>query len=265
MPTARNGDVELHYETHGEGEPLLLIQGLGYGVWGWFRQVPDLSRDFRVVVFDNRGVGSSTKVTDPYTVDDMADDAVAVLDAAGVDATSVLGVSLGGLIAQSLAIRRPERVRKLVLLATHHGGPDAIPVPEQTVRILTDPGEGLTPEERIRRNMPPAFRPGWVEEHPDTFDEIVGRRLEAGIPPWEAYVAQVQAAMSGALAGRLGEIRVPTLVLAGEGDRVVPSGNAKLLADGIPDTGLELHPRGGHLVMMEDPDWLNGRVRGFCS
>lgn len=264
MPVARNGEVELNYEVHGDGEPLLLVQGLGYAIWGWFRQVPDLAEHFRVIVFDNRGVGESSKVSEPYTVDDMADDAIAVLDAAGIETAHVLGVSLGGLIAQSLAIRSPDRVRRLVLLATHHGGPDAVPVPEETVRILTDPGEGLTPEERIRRNMPPAFRPGWTEEHPGEFDDVVRRRLEAGQPPWDAYIAQVQAATTADYANRVGQIRVPTLVAAGEGDRVVPSENAKLLADKIPGARRELHPSGGHLVMMEDPDWLNGLVKEFC-
>lgn len=263
MPTARNGNVELNYEVSGDGPPLLLIQGLGYGIWGWFRQMPDLEDDFTVIAFDNRGVGGSTKVTDPYTVEDMAADAVAVLDDAGVDRANVLGVSLGGVVAQVLAANHPDRVERLVLLATTHGGPKAVPIPEETAALMADPGEGLTDEERIRKVMPPAFRPGWTEEHEEEFDRIVRRRLRH-VPPWDAYAAQAAAGAQADTTKLLGKIEAPTLILHGKADRVVPPENAELLTEKIPEAELRMHPRAGHLAMIEEPEWVNGHVREFC-
>ena len=263
MPVARNGNVELNYEVHGDGEPLLLLQGLGYGIWGWWKQIGDLSRDHRLIVFDNRGVGGSSKVTEPYTVDDMADDAAAVLDAAGADSAYVAGISLGGLIAQSLAARYPDKVRRLVLISTTHGGPEAVPVPPETAAIMLDPGEDLTPEQKIRRNMPPAFRPGWVEAHPDEFDEIVALRV-GNIPPWDAYVAQATAGGTADTTGLIGKIGAPTLIVHGTEDRVVPFGNAELLASKIAGAKVEVLSGAGHVVMIEEPDRLHGLIRGFC-
>lgn len=262
MPVARNGEVELAYELRGDGPPLLLIQGLGYARWGWIRQAPDLSRDHRLILFDNRGVGDSSKVTELYTVDDMADDTVAVLDAAGVDAAHVFGVSLGGIIAQSLAARYPERVRNLILLATTHGGPAAVPVPPETAAIMADPCEGMSPEERIRHVMPPAFRPGWTEEHPEEFDELVALRAQH-VPPWESYVAQAMAGGTADTTALLPSITAPTLVLHGTADRVVPVENAELLANVIAGARLEIISDGGHLVMIEQPERVNGAIRAF--
>lgn len=263
MAVARNGGVELYYEVHGSGPPLLLIQGLGYGIWGWWKQVPDLSREYRVIVFDNRGVGASTKVTEPYTVHDMADDAEAVLVAAGVDAAHVAGISLGGIIAQSLAARYPQRVRALVLISTTHGGPEAVPLPPDTAAIMLDPGEGLTPEQKIRRNMPPAFRPGWVEAHPGEFDEIVAVRVD-NVPPWDAYVAQATAGGTADTTALLDEIEVPTLIVHGTQDGVVPFANAELLASKIAGARLERLEGAGHVVMIEEPERLHALIRGFC-
>ncbi len=262
MPIARNGEVELAYEVQGDGPPLLLIQGLGYARWAWLRQVPDLSRDHRLTLFDSRGVGESSKVTELYTVDDMADDVVAVLDAAGEDAAHVFGVSLGGIVAQSLAARYPERVRRLILLGTTHGGPAAVPVPAETAAIMADPCEGMTPEQRIRRVMPPAFRPGWTQEHPEEFDDLVALRAKH-VPPWESYVAQATAGATADTTSLLPKITAPTLVLHGAADRVVPVENAELLATAIAGARLEIIENGGHLVMIEQADRVNGAIRAF--
>ncbi|HVL82471.1 MAG TPA: alpha/beta fold hydrolase [Actinomycetota bacterium] len=260
MPVARNGDVEIAYEVHGDGPPLLLIMGLGYARWGWHVQIPELSRDHRVIAMDNRGVGSSTPVTDPYTVHDMADDAVAVLDDAGVDTANVLGVSLGGVIAQSIAARYPQRVRTLFLLSTTHGGPAAVPVPAETAAVMLDPAPELTPEQRIRRVMPLSFRPGWTEEHPEEFDRIVALRL-AHVPSFDAYVAQATAGGTADVTAECASITAPTLVAHGTADRVVPVENAYMLAERIEGARLEILEGAGHLIMIEDPDWLHALIR----
>ena len=260
MSTAHNGDVELYYEVHGSGEPLLLIMGLGYALWGWHAQIPDLARDRQVIAMENRGVGRSTPVTELYTVHDMADDAVAVLDAAGAASAHVVGVSLGGFVTQSLAARYPQRVRSIVLGCTTHGGPDAIPIPPETAAAMLDPGKGLTTEERIRRVMPLSLREGWTQEHPDEFERILAMRLE-WVPQWDAFVAQATAGGTADTTELAPTITAPTLIVHGTGDRVVPVGNAELLRSKVPGAKVELLSGAGHLLMMEEPDRFNELVR----
>ena len=118
--------INMYYETHGEGEPLLLIEGLGYSSWMWYKQIPELSKEYRVIVYDNRGVGRSAKPDSEYTIELMADDAASLLTALGVESAHVLGVSMGGYIAQELALRHPEKVRSLILAGTNRGEGNAL-------------------------------------------------------------------------------------------------------------------------------------------
>src|SRR5262245_34948349 len=127
MSTVTVGDVELYYEEHGSGEPLLLIMGLAADSMAWMFQLPAFSERYRTIVFDNRGVGRSAKPAGPYTIAGMADDAAGLLAALGVERTHVVGVSMGGMIAQELALRHPQRVRGLVLACT-------FPEPDEEVR-----------------------------------------------------------------------------------------------------------------------------------
>ena len=139
--------MKIAWERHGAGPPLLLIHGLGYARWGWEPVVEPLARSFDVILFDNRGIGESDAPAGPYTAAQMAGDALQVLDEAGVERAHVLGTSLGGMVAQELALAHPERVDKLVLACTTPGGAESFPMPEQTVRLLQN---GATPA-RVRR------------------------------------------------------------------------------------------------------------------
>src|SRR5258707_1069095 len=123
MATAKINGIEIYYEVHGSGEPLLLIIGLGTNATGWYLQIPGFSKEYRVIAFDNRGAGRSENPNEPYTMPQMAEDAIGVLDTLGVDAAHVFGMSLGGMIAQELALRHPERVKTLSLGGTMCGGP----------------------------------------------------------------------------------------------------------------------------------------------
>ena len=145
--------MKIAWESTGKGSPLLLIQGLGYGRWGWDPIVPGLEARHLVIAFDNRGIGESDKPEGPYTAAQMAGDALQVLDEAGIERAHVFGASLGGMIAQELAVIAPERVDRLVLGCTTPGGPDAVPMPEVTLALFA---EAASP--RARGGAPPLRR-----------------------------------------------------------------------------------------------------------
>ena len=264
MPVARVNDIDLYYEEHGEGPHLALIEGTGYHTWMWYRQLPALTPHFRVLIYDNRGVGRSDKPPGPYSHEQNADDLVGLLDFLGWDRTHVLGISMGGFIAQEFALKYPGRLDALVLVATAFGGPHMAPVPAEAIRAML-PDPNLTPEERIRRGMRIAFSdPTWPEQHPEEFEQIVRWRLEY-VPPPEAAAAQVMAGATFNTEQRLGEVTAPTLIVAGDADRVVPARNAELLAERIPAAELAIMPGGGHLAFIDHADQFNQLVLNFLT
>jgi len=239
--------MKISWESTGTGAPLLLIQGLGYARWGWDPVVPALAEHFRVVTFDNRGIGESDKPSGPYSARDMAADAAQVLDEAGVEHAHVLGASLGGMIAQELAVAAPDRVERLVLCCTTPGGADAVAMPEVTVRLLQEAAT-LAPEVALRRFVANALGD---EPRAGLVDELYRRRLASPPDPagWQA-----QAAAGTTFPGVEGTIAAPTLVLHGTADNVVDYRNGELLVERIPDARLELFPAAGHLFFWEQPD-----------
>lgn len=262
MPFARVGTLTLYYETHGQGPNLALIEGIGYHTWMWYRQLPDLAAHFRVLIYDNRGVGRSDMPQGPYSHAQNAADLAGLLDALDIQKTHVLGVSMGGFIAQEFALAYPERVDKLVLVATGFGGPRMVPVTAEALHALA-PHPELSVEERIRHAMPVAFaNSAWPEQHRDEFEQIVAWRLTYPQPAHAAR-AQASAALTFNVDERLHDLRVPTLVIAGACDRVVPPANARLLADAIPGARLSLIEDAGHLVNIEQSQRFNQEVMEF--
>src|SRR6201987_5727687 len=140
MPTTHNGAVELYWESAGRGPPVLLIAGHGMTLDAWWRTVSTLAGSFRLLSFDNRDVGRSSRLPWPYGVPQMVDDAVAVLDAAGIGRAHIYGISLGGMVAQELALRHPHRVDALVLGATTTGGPEAVLAEPQSMTFFVRAG-----------------------------------------------------------------------------------------------------------------------------
>jgi 3-oxoadipate enol-lactonase len=250
--------VNIKWESTGEGSPLLLIQGLGYGRWGWEPIIPGLAGRHRVVYFDNRGIGESDKPEGPYTAAQMAGDALQVLDEAGIEHAHVFGASLGGMIAQELAVTAPERVDTLILGCTTPGGPNAVPMPEVTLRLFAE-APSLPPEVALRR-----FIENALGEAPPTelVDELFARR--AANPPDQAGW-QAQAAAGMGFQGVDGEITAPTLILAGTADNVVDYRNAELLAAQIPGARVELFVGSGHLFFWEQPDECVRILNGFLE
>ncbi|MBA3841266.1 MAG: alpha/beta fold hydrolase [Actinobacteria bacterium] len=239
--------MKVAWRESGAGETVLLIQGLGYGAWGWDPVVPGLAERFRVLSFDNRGIGDSDKPAGPYTARMMADDALQVLDEAGVERAHVVGASLGGMIAQELAVAAPERVEKLVLACTTPGGAAGVPMPEVTIRLFQEAAT-LAPEVALRRFVQNALG---TEPAESLVDELFALRV-ANPPDPEGW--QAQAAAGTTFPGVDGAIEAPTLVLQGTSDNVVAAGNAEVLAARIPGARIELFEGAGHLFFWEQPD-----------
>ncbi len=253
MSRASSNGVALHYDSTGAGAPVLLVMGLGMNATGWWRTVPVLrTAGLRVLSFDNRGVGRSERPTGPYTTAVMADDAVAVLDAAAVERAHIYGISLGGMIAQEIALRHPDRVGRLVLGATTPGGAGAIPADPETLEFFQRRGR-MPAEEAVWASVPYNYSARTRDEHGDRIAQDVRRRLRFPIEP-EPYAAQLAAALGHDTHERVAQIRAPTLVVHGEEDVMVPPANGRQLAGLIPDARLLALPGAAHLYTTDEPD-----------
>jgi pimeloyl-ACP methyl ester carboxylesterase len=260
VTTAVLGGVRLAYDVQGTGEPLLLIQGLGYGRGGWGPARGLLAERFQVVSFDNRGAGESDVPSGPYTTAQLAGDALAVLDAVEIDGANVIGLSLGGMVAQELVLARPERVRKLVLCSTTPGGATSFPMPEQTVALMTR-APALDPREALHRFVVNALAP---DPPAELVQEIVAYRV-ANPPDPAGWRALAGAGAAHDALGRLSAIQVPTLVVHGTADNVVDVRNARLFADAIEGVRLELFEGVGHLLPWERPQEFTDLVAEFFT
>lgn len=260
---AASGDVRIAYELHGSAfatrPTLLLIQGLGLDASGWGAAVGHLRRRFRLVLIDNRGIGRSSAGS--VSVQAMVGDVLAVLDDIGTGAVHVLGASLGGMIAQDLAVRHPERIDKLVLACTTPGWPFAYPMPAATVRLIVA-SRRLPPDVAARRHLENALSTVTVKERPDLVEQILARQRSAVAGP---ATAQGQVAAGASYVGGLRQrgIHARTLILHGGEDRVVDPRNARLLAARIPHARLVTFPKLGHLFFWEDPAGFAAAVTSF--
>jgi 3-oxoadipate enol-lactonase len=256
---AVSGNTRLYWESAGSGQPLLLVMGLGMAATGWWRTIPVLAEEMRVISFDNRGVGRSDQPRGRYTIAQMAEDAINVLDAANVADANIYGISMGGMIAQELALRHPERVRALVLGATTAGGPKQT-LPETEVLDFLRRRPALPAEEAVWASVPYVYSRATREEHAVRIAEDVVQRLR--FPPTrDGYLAQAGAARWHDTNGRLGSIRAPTLVLHGTEDQIVPRANGERLVESIPNAHLEILEDAGHLYPTDAPEAAHTALR----
>ncbi|MBE0569390.1 MAG: alpha/beta fold hydrolase [Deltaproteobacteria bacterium] len=263
MPHADAPGIRTYYETHGTGFPLLLINGLGSDHLEWLFQLPAFEPHFRVVIFDNRGTGKSDVPPGPYNSAQMADDSVALLEFLRIPRAHVLGVSLGGMIAQEVALRHPERVDRLVLGCTGPGGTLSIRPSGEAMAAFAGAG-GADPEAELRRMLPYLYSDAYIAERPREIDDFIRRRLENRTPR-DGYLSQLAAAVTHDAADRLGRIRARTLVITGEADRLVPPENSVRLAERIPGAGLVLLPGAPHRLFAENFDDFNREVLSFLQ
>lgn len=242
MPFIENQGARIYWDERSVGEPILLIMGLGYPSDMWWRVRPVLDSRYRTIVFDNRGVGRSDMPAGPYPIATMAADAVAVLDAAGVDSAHVFGISMGGMIAQELALQYPKRVRSLILGCTAAGGPTAVQAEPEVTQILLNRGS-VTPEQAALAAIPYIYDSATPRERVE--EDLAIRR--PWLPRPEAYNAQLQGILGWESYSRLPQLNVKTLVIHGETDRLVRLGNGQLIASRIPGAKLVTLANASHI------------------
>jgi 3-oxoadipate enol-lactonase len=258
MPVTITENTSIDYDINGEGPPLLLIGGLGFGRWGWFKQVPAFSRHFRTITFDVRGERRLEN-----GVGDLVGDVVALLDHLGIRKAHVLGTSLGGFVAQELALMRPDLVDRLVLVCTSYGGRGPESMSPQALADMLG-WSSFSPEGVVRRGLETATSETYRAEHEDEFEQIVRWRL-ADSPSDAAYYEQARAGASFDLSRDVGHITSPTLVIHSAEDRYVPVANAAALAGAIPDAKLRVLDHAGHLVFIERFADVNREVVSFLK
>ena len=264
MPTIKVGDINIYYEIHGQGEALVLIMGYTASTAWWFRQVPVFSQQYRVVTFDSRGSGQSDKPDAPYSMEMMAGDLAGLLEAIGINKAHIFGVSMGGMIAQHFALRYPERVSSLILGCTTCGGPYSIIPDAEAMTVLADfeHMRKLTPAERIMEMTPFLVSQEFVDKNLVLLQEAMVKMMEH-IAPLHGAMRQAHAIWEHDTYERLPEIRVPTLVIAGDADRLIPVENSRILASRIPRAELVIMKNMGHGFIIEAADEANRTVLDF--
>jgi pimeloyl-ACP methyl ester carboxylesterase len=260
MPHAAVDGATLFYERRGAGEPLLLIQGMSGTHLAWGEAFLDaLGDDLDVVIYNHRGVGESGPQEGPVTTTGMADDAAAMLDALGWETANVLGISMGGMVAQELALRHPDRIRRLVLGCTYPGGADAALADPALIQELA--GALLSGDREL------ALRTGFAANLSAAFagDEANWEpfhTMATTLPvPVDVIMAQMQAVVAHDTSARLSSIDMPTLVIHGTEDRMLPVVNGELIARLIPNARLELLDGIGHMFWWEQPERSGALVR----
>ena len=267
MPKTKANDIEIYYEIHGSGKSLVLISGIGYPLWQWYKMVPYLAKHFQVITFDNRGVGQSDKPAGPYTAQMLAADTAGLLDTLDIESAAILGHSMGGFIAQAMALDYPEKVSELILCATNFGGPNHVPVTPEAFAVLSDTTSD--PLTRFTNGLKVSTAPGWADAHPDIVKEWVEWRV-ANPMDVTAYQAQLAIGLAlvsveAAFENNLPQISVPTLIVFGAHDKVVPPANADLLAKQLKGSQTRILPDAGHFFPIEVPEAASQLVIDFLK
>jgi 3-oxoadipate enol-lactonase len=258
VPVVSTENASIDYDVRGAGPALVLINGLGFGRWGFFKQVPSLSRHFATITFDARSERDPEGV-----VAGLAGDVADLLGHLRINRAHVLGASLGGLVAQRLALSRPDLVARLVLVSTGHGGRGSERMSLGAMGKMFGFG-ALSLRKAARRGLEGATSERYRAENPDEFDRIVEKRL-ADSPSLASYYGQARAGSRFDASGEVRRISSPTLVIHGAEDRYMPPANARALAEAIPSAKLRVLEGAGHLVFVERAAEVNQEVVAFLG
>jgi len=260
MAFVENQGAKIYWDEQGQGEAVLFIMGLAYASQMWYRTRPLLASRYRTLALDNRGIGQSDVPPGPYPIALMASDAAAVLDAAGIESAHVFGVSMGGMVAQEFALQYPKRVLSLILGCTAAGGPAAVRAEPEAIQMLMR-REKMSPEQAAEAAVPFIYDPTTARERID--EDLAIRR------PWfpspAGYAAQLQGILAWESYSRINQIVAPTLVIHGESDRLVPPGNAKLIAERIPGAKLVMIPHASHLFLTDQTEVSHNAIVQFLN
>ncbi len=261
MPTVHANGIDIHYRQEGEGADLVLIMGLGAHSGAWLPNAPAFARHFRVTTFDNRGAGRSSAPDEPYSLGGMADDTAAFMAALGIDRAHVLGASMGGMVAQELAINHPGRVDRLVLACSRARTSELRRKVSVAQRALWEAG---VPRESISAIQQPWGMTGAILQDEEKAAGLLALGAKDPYPiATHAYLRQLDATMAHDALDRLGRITAPTLVLVGAEDILTPPAESIELASKIPGAQLRILPRGGHGFSGEYAADFNAAVLSF--
>ena len=251
MPKAKVNDIQMYYEVKGEGFPFVMVMGLGGNLDWWSpRLIEGLSKNFKTVVFDNRGAGRTDLSDKEYTIKLFADDIAGLMDALRISRAHVLGGSMGGMIAQELAINYPEKVEKLVLCSTNCGRTRSISASQETLNSMLRAGSVSSAEERARIVVPLGCTEDFIDHNAEGIELMIRQMLKAPTSP-ETFQRQARAIMSFDAYDRLARIKAPTLVLCGKKDILVPPENGSILAKAIPNAKLVYFEKSAHMLVEE--------------
>lgn len=259
MAFVENQGANIYWDELGSGAPLLLIMGLGWSSHAWYRSRPILNERYRTIALDNRGAGQSDAPPGPYSIPQMASDAAAVLGAAKVNAAHIFGVSMGGMIAQEFALQYPKKVRSLVLGCTAAGGPEAVRADQAALQVLMT--RSTNPDDFTKAISPFIYDRGTSPKRVEE-DAAVRRKW---YPTADAYFAQLQAILAWEAYSRLAQITLPTLVIHGENDLLVPPQNGKMIAARIPGAKLVLIPSASHIFATDQPEASHAAILDFLG
>ncbi|MDS0256737.1 alpha/beta hydrolase [Thermoplasmatales archaeon AK] len=256
MIAALNG-IEIYYEISGNGEPLVLVEGLGYSSWMWEFQ-RSLSRHLKLVIYDNRGVGKSSKPESAYTMNDFVNDLLGLVDHIGLDSFFLLGASMGGMIAQEFSLRHAERVKGLILSSTNFGIRSKQPSVQILKILATNPSEMS-----IYERMSPAFSKQTLRSRRDLVEKVIHLRLASNERVMQ--LQQIGAVLNFDSYDRLKMLKIPVLILTGEDDSVVSPENSSLIHGLLASSRLVKFRSAGHLVNIERSDDYNGQILTFIK
>ena len=253
MATATINGHEIHHVQRGDGEPLLLIQGMSGNHLHWGEPFLELlERQFALTLFDNRGVGRSARMEEPFTIADLAADAAGLLDALGLESAHVVGISMGGMIAQELALNHAEMIRTLTLGCTYSGGEGSALTSPEVWQRLADGMMSGDRERALRASFEVNVSRAYAERE-DTYG--TWREVMAQMPAAvKVIMAQLQAIGGHDTSARLLGIEAPTLVIHGDEDEMLPVANGRMIASLIPGSRLEILDGVGHMFFWEEPE-----------
>lgn len=268
MPKIKGNDINIYYELYGKGTPLIFIMGQGGTIkhfkssilFNEFKKY--IFKEFKTLLYDNRGIGQSDDIDKQYTIKTLSDDLARLMDDLNLGKVNILGFSMGGMITQEVMINYPEKIEKAVIGSTHCGRPKYI-MPSK--EIFTGPPpfqEGITPEIRIKYQIPLVYTQDFITNNPDIIESIIQNYISHPVP-LKVYQKQINAVLKFKSYKKLPRVQIPTLILHGKDDLLVPPQNAKILFDLLPRAKLKMFENCGHALLIEQTEAVMNAILDF--